>query len=190
MNKIKDKLLITSFVIYFLIMCKILFLKFYNLFEMLINPFRYGISFNIHFNFIPFKSIYHYCFSGDFTNIYIVLLNVLGNIIIFIPFGIYLLIYKSNLLNIKNSLKTVVLTSLCIEIIQWVFNVGVPDIDDIILNTIGGLIGICIYKMLYYIFKDTEKVKTAVLVLILISAVIYFSLMKIANLNGLRIRLF
>ena len=52
----------------------------------------------------------------------------------------------------------VALISLCVEIIQIVFAIGTADIDDIILNTIGGLLGILIFRIIYLIFKDKSKV--------------------------------
>ena len=36
-------------------------------------------------------------------------------------------------------------TSIAIEVLQYVFKRGASDIDDLILNTAGGLIGILIY---------------------------------------------
>lgn len=38
-------------------------------------------------------------------------------------------------------------TSLSIELIQLLFMIGVCDIDDIILNTFGALLGVCLWKM-------------------------------------------
>ncbi len=43
-----------------------------------------------------------------------------------------------------------------VEILQFIFVVGTADIDDVILNTIGGLISI--FKIIYLIFKNKSKV--------------------------------
>lgn len=48
----------------------------------------------------------------------------------------------------------VILISMAVEILQYVFKVGATDIDDIILNGLGGFLGIMIYKILRKIFKD------------------------------------
>ena len=82
----------------------------------------------------------------------------------FIPFGIYLMIFLKEKSLIKGVLITV-LSSLIIEIVQFTFALGSSDIDDIILNTIGGLIGILIYKILMFITKDSKKVKTIITIL-------------------------
>ena len=39
-------------------------------------------------------------------------------------------------------MAVVYIASLCAELLQYVFNVGSFDLDDVILNTIGGLIGV------------------------------------------------
>lgn len=37
--------------------------------------------------------------------------------------------------------------SLFIEVVQYVFALGATDVDDIILNLIGGFIGLIIFKI-------------------------------------------
>lgn len=85
--------------------------------------------------------------------------NILGNIILFVPLGILLetfLIHKKN--NILKSLLVIILISFSFELMQFIFAIGVSDINDLILNTLGGVIGILIYQGMIAIFKE-EKVK-------------------------------
>lgn len=112
--------------------------------------FLHNSSVNSTINLIPFRSIYNYIMylfiygtdSGRTARI-----NILGNIILYIPMGI--------LLNIKykeggKSWRTVILSvsiSLTIEIIQLLVGRS-PDIDDVILNTVGTLIGCGFYRMI------------------------------------------
>ena len=97
-------------------------------------------------NFIPFKEILRYKITSP-----LFYRNVIGNIAVFIPFGylitdiIYMLTKKSN---IFMSLIYIFITSLSIEIIQMFIGRSF-DIDDILLNTLGGLIGILIYKLIH-----------------------------------------
>ena len=104
-------------------------------------------------NFIPFKEILRYKLTS-----HLFYRNVIGNIAVFIPFGylitdsIYMLTKKSN---IYMSLIYIIITSLSIEIIQMFIGRSF-DIDDIILNTLGGLIGILIYKLLH-LFTRRKK---------------------------------
>jgi glycopeptide antibiotics resistance protein len=110
--------------------------------------------------------------------------NILGNIILFVPLGILLetlLIHKKN--NIVKNLLVIILISFSFELMQFIFAIGVSDINDLILNTLGGVIGILIYQGMIAVFKE-EKVKSfisiagaAVGVLIIIMTV----LLTIAN---------
>lgn len=58
----------------------------------------------------------------------------------FIPLGIVALLFIKN--KLFNYLQVFLYTSLFIELIQFIFKRGIFDIDDIILNTIGGFIGV------------------------------------------------
>ena len=52
--------------------------------------------------------------------------------------------------------------SLLVELLQLVFKVGSFDVDDLLLNTIGGLLGYLVYKGLIDLWKRYEKVKNNV----------------------------
>ena len=73
--------------------------------------------------------------------------NIVGNIVLFIPTGIILpIVYRQT-----DSLKIVTLAGFCmslgIELIQLVFPNSTTDIDDLILNTIGTVIGYGLYRL-------------------------------------------
>lgn len=55
--------------------------------------------------------------------------------------------------------------SLFVEIIQGLLGIGASDIDDIILNCLGGVIGILGYKFLLFMLQDKKKVHTAISIL-------------------------
>ncbi|AJA46963.1 VanZ family protein [Clostridium pasteurianum DSM 525 = ATCC 6013] len=115
-------------------------------------------------NLIPFHSIMEYI-SGSSRNIKTFAFgNVVGNIVIFIPFGIYLPLFKNDKRVIAN-LLFILIVSLSVEIIQGILGIGASDIDDIILNCLGGLIGILGYKFLLLILQDEKKVYTAITIL-------------------------
>lgn len=67
--------------------------------------------------------------------------EVLYNILVFIPLGVYIQIFKEDL---KLSKKCVVvfLISFLFEVVQFVFALGASDITDIIGNTFGGIVGV------------------------------------------------
>lgn len=95
-------------------------------------------------NFIPFKEIMRYNYTSK-----LFYKNVLGNVLLFVPFGYFVnKVLKNN--QVLIAIFTTLITSLSIEIIQM--NIGRSfDIDDIMLNLIGGVIGYLIYKFLDYI---------------------------------------
>lgn len=90
-------------------------------------------------NLIPFRSISPYL--RNITEPY-AFKNIIANILVFIPLGFFV----SNK-NSKNVFKTLVIclsVILSIECIQLLFKIGFFDVDDIILNFIGALLGILI----------------------------------------------
>lgn len=98
------------------------------------------------FNIIPFTEMTRYTI-GSKSFFY----NVIGNIVLFMPFG-YIV---SNYLNSKNTFQILIITSiisLTAESIQY--HIGRAfDIDDIILNVVGSVVGF----LIYIILKDIRK---------------------------------
>ncbi len=92
-------------------------------------------------NFIPFKEILRYSITSR-----LFIKNVLGNMIMFLPFGFFVSYY----LKVEKIHMPVVLTliaSLSIELVQ--LSIGrVFDVDDIILNLLGGIMGYFVYSIL------------------------------------------
>ncbi|WP_299512049.1 VanZ family protein [uncultured Rummeliibacillus sp.] len=88
-------------------------------------------------------------------------LNVWGNILMFIPLGIYFANWMKKF-HFWKVLGAIIGTSLGIEVLQYIFKRGASDIDDLLLNTAGGLIGILIYLVLKVIFKSKDRVRVAI----------------------------
>lgn len=92
-------------------------------------------------NLVPFKEILRYdLFSADFFR------QVLGNVLLFIPLG-YFTTYYCKLKGVVSITIISLLSSSTIEIVQHFIGRSV-DIDDVILNVIGGIIGFIVYKLL------------------------------------------
>jgi glycopeptide antibiotics resistance protein len=94
-------------------------------------------------NMIPFRTILQYLNSSYNRNITIT--NILGNIEAFIPMGFLLPIVFEKLKKFKRVLGLVLLGTLSIEALQYITGTGASDIDDVILNVLGGIIGYIIY---------------------------------------------
>ena len=94
------------------------------------------------YNLTLFQEIGRYYYFGLRTGSWrLFLRNVVGNICVFIPFGIFL---PRLFTRCKNGFLTILLSlelSLSVELIQLVTKVGSFDVDDLLLNTIGSLCG-------------------------------------------------
>lgn len=91
-------------------------------------------------NLVPFaESSFQ---SGEFNTF-----EVVGNLLIFVPFGIYLNLLPSKLSYFKQILL-IAAVSLAVEVSQYIFSIGVTDITDLITNTLGGITGILFYLLL------------------------------------------
>lgn len=73
----------------------------------------------------------------------------LGNVVWFLPFGFGLPALSKRHLGAFGVGWRAALLSLLIEGLQFVLYTGVADIDDVIFNTIGGLVGYFIYRVLF-----------------------------------------
>lgn len=96
-------------------------------------------------NLVLFREIRRFYTKRQVLGDSVVWMNIAGNIAAFVPFGIFVMPVSNRRINF---LETVIITfnvSLCVEIIQLVTKVGSFDVDDLLLNTIGGLIGAGIY---------------------------------------------
>lgn len=98
--------------------------------------------------------------------------EIILNVIIFIPFGLYLSILKLNW-SFEKEIFTIAAVSLSFEIIQYIFAIGGADVTDLIGNTVGGIAGIGMYIMSSKIFKEKT---TKILSVIALSGTIFIIL--------------
>ena len=85
------------------------------------------------YNLVPFKSIIEIFKEG---NIYSIIINIFGNLFIFMPLEYFLIeLFKAKKFSLNLILSFGIV--LLIELFQYIFKIGVFDIDDIILCTLG-----------------------------------------------------
>lgn len=104
-------------------------------------------------NIIPFYffyDIYNECFVMKNYNYFFI--NIIGNILLFVPIGIFLPLLWN--ISYKKTLMYGIIFSIIVEIIQ-IWLPRVTDIDDVILNNIGVYIGTRVHK--YLIAKNKNK---------------------------------
>jgi len=93
----------------------------------------------VHSNPVPFNTIIHY-FSGV-ERLEFSIPNLLGNLILFIPFGFILPILNFRFNKLSKIILAALFLSLGIETIQMIGCLGQFDVDDLLLNTLGAGIG-------------------------------------------------
>jgi len=134
------------FVIYLLVLTGIVLFKL---------PFRFEFSDGIRaINLIPFQ--------GSFAENGVLLLrDFFYNILVFIPLGVYISMLKGDWPFVKKALPAIAL-SFAFEALQFIFAIGRSDVTDLIGNTLGGVIGIGFYALLFRIFKNSCRINMIV----------------------------
>lgn len=110
-----------------------------------------------HYNLVLFREIKRFYKYRSIIGIKAVLINLLGNIAAFIPFGFFL-----PLLWHKTGRFFLILLmsfgfSFAVESIQLVYKVGTFDVDDLFLNTLGGLAGYLLLQAFLYARKKYRQ---------------------------------
>lgn len=143
------------FILYLLLLINFMILgnNFGRNFEFIFTASKETIKsyFDNNFNVIPFNTIRNYLNnSGVYFDIKLVCINILGNLICFMPFAFFLkyLFKKEN--KFINFLLTILLIIISFELIQLITLSGSFDIDDIILNTLGSI--------LFYLFISLKGI--------------------------------
>ena len=83
-----------------------------------------------------------------------VILNLAGNVVGFMPFGLLLPVF---LRNARSFWKVTLLSfeiSALVEFSQLIFHVGCFDVDDMILNTLGGFLGYLLFAVVYRLGRN------------------------------------
>lgn len=137
------KLIKILFSIYILFLILFVVLKFDGNFERIISLHNSIIENEKdglrNINLIPFRTMSPYL--KNITETY-AFKNIIANILVFIPLGFF--ISNKNSKNVFKALIICLGVILSIELIQLFFKIGFFDVDDIILNFIGSLLGVFI----------------------------------------------
>ena len=106
-------------------------------------------------NIVPIKETIN-TFMHSETGMRNSLINVIGNILVFMPLGFFIPLLFDKFNNLKKVLKVGCLSSLAIELSQLFVGSNVCDIDDVIYNTLGALAGFICYKTFETIIKKVN----------------------------------
>lgn len=107
------------------------------------------------YNLVPFQEIRRYFRYRKQIGIWFVFWNLAGNVIGFVPFGALLPVLREKKMGFWKVFLLSFELTLFIEISQLILRVGSCDVDDMILNTLGGCIGYGLYWAAV-LFKETK----------------------------------
>ena len=110
------------------------------------------------FNLIPF-------YDNGSTAYRLVLEEMRDNVILFLPYGLYLRLLGWR--NGKTALLLFLGTSLCFELLQFLFALGVGDVTDLITNTLGGALG---YRITCALLRRSDREETVTRILTILAA--------------------
>ena len=128
-------------------------------------------------NLTPFSGMNGQFFLGE----------IIMNVVIFVPIGIYAgILFKKWIIGKK--LFLLFLISFICEVFQFILGVGVSDITDIINNTLGGIIGLMIYKGIEKVFKNSGKTQKFINILATIGTILMILFLILLKTNKLWIR--
>ena len=99
------------------------------------------------YNLVPLKEIIRYFRYYRTLGMTLFLINIVGNIAAFMPFGFFLPIISRRSRKWYNTVSFGLVFSLTLETLQLVLRVGSFDVDDMLLNTIGAALGFWVYKL-------------------------------------------
>jgi len=67
------------------------------------------------------------------------------NCLVFVPFGL-LLSVQFKQASFWQKVLWIAMFSLTVEILQYIFAIGITDITDVLMNSLGGLVGLGVYE--------------------------------------------
>lgn len=105
-------------------------------------------------NLVPFHEIENYILAIQNNRSWHSVVNLVGNVIAFMPLGFLLpLLFPKKAGSLSRVILLSLMLSLGVELTQLVMNVGTFDVDDLLLNTAGGIIGYVVYLFIWLLQK-------------------------------------
>lgn len=136
----KKAIRVTGVVLFILYLCALTYFLFFSE--------KYGRTITdreYRYNLVPFLEIKRFWTYRDVLGPAAVATNLLGNVIAFFPFGSILPVISRRTRGFFRIMFFSFEFSFVVECIQLVTRVGTFDVDDMILNTLGGVIGYLIF---------------------------------------------
>ncbi len=147
--RLKRKIRMATVVAMFIYVCALAYVCFFSE--------RYGriVSDEYHYNLKPFYEISRFFMYRDVIGLKGFIINLFGNILVFAPWGFMVPVLRARPHKFWYTVGSTFLLSLCIETIQIISRVGSFDVDDLILNTAGGILGCIVYFIVNAVRRKT-----------------------------------
>lgn len=101
-------------------------------------------------NGVPFRTIARYIVDFHDYGFHVTLAVLGGGILLYVPIGLLLPMAFTDFQRILSFISVVFVVSVSIQLIQGIFMLGRFDVDTILLNCLGGVIGFCCYRLLVH----------------------------------------
>lgn len=110
-------------------------------------------------NLIPFA-------GSAIVNGQIQLNEIVLNGLAFVPLGLYFQMIWGSRWHFGQKLALVIAISASYEALQYLLGIGATDVTDLLMNTTGGLVGLCLFSILARVFGDGIRRVLVILALI------------------------
>lgn len=150
-NKNRAKLRILGFLLLTIYLALLAYLVFFS------KEFGRQAHTDMRYNIVPFRTITNYYYYSTRKGF---IINIFGNLLAFMPLGVlWPVVFKQpyDKIYVHIIFLWSFTISLFIELIQVLSKVGAFDVDDLILNTLGGVIGYLLYKLLSKRYKNALR---------------------------------
>lgn len=111
------------------------------------------------YNLTPLHEIMRFIQYRHILGFRAFIINIFGNVIAFMPLGFFLPQISKKKINGFQIVFSCFLVSLLVETLQLVSKLGSFDVDDLLLNTLGGLLGYIVYLIFHKLAKRKTKRK-------------------------------
>lgn len=147
-TKNKEKLRIVFFVLFIIYIITIVYFLIFS------DMFGRTPNYDRNVNLVPFTEIKRFVTNwGTAISNESFLFNIVGNVVAFMPFGMLLRWARNKRTGPWTAFAYSFLFTLLIETTQYITMLGVFDVDDIIMNTVGGMLGYLAYRVSIKIYR-------------------------------------
>ena len=111
----------------------------------------------------------------------------ISNIVIFVPLGLYAGILFERW-SFGKKILFFLLLSFIVEALQYILRIGVSDVTDIITNTLGGVIGLLLFKAIDNAFNNSIRAQKFINIMAAAGTFLMILLLVLLKMNMLPVK--